>query len=271
MPTLPYDDQTILSVFEPLALEAGRRIMDICRQGFRTEEKADHSPVTRADREAEAIILSGLRTHFPDIPVVAEEESAAGLRPRVDGDVFFLVDPLDGTKEFVAGKGDFTVNIALVRGGEPVVGVVYAPALNTFYSGRPGRAEAAGTDSGHQLVERRAIAVRRRKRPPIIVASRSHRTPETDAYIARFADAKCVTVGSSLKFCLVAAGEADIYPRMSRTMQWDVAAGDAVLRAAGGTTRMLDGRPYRYGPGVVKDDDPFASPYFVSEGLPAEL
>src|SRR5690606_28953638 len=131
------------------------------------------------------------------------------------------------------------------------------------------RAAMALTDAQHRPLEWRSIEARLRALPPVIVASRSHRTPETDAFIARFETAQCVTVGSSLKFCLVAEGEADIYPRMSRTMQWDTAAGDAVLRAAGGTTRMLDGRPFRYGPGVVEGDDAFASPFFVSEGLPA--
>lgn len=268
MQTLP-DDQTILDILEPLALAAGRRIMEICREGFEAEAKADCSPVTIADREAEAIILEGLRQNFEGVPIVAEEEMSAGAQPRVTGPVFFLVDPLDGTKEFVAGKGDFTVNIALVRNGEPVVGVVYAPALNKFYSGRPGYAAMAETDAAHQPAKRRPIMARLPQTPLTIVASRSHFTAETDAFMSRFEQAERVTVGSSLKFCLLASGEADLYPRMSRTMQWDTAAGDAVLRAAGGMTRTLDGKPFPYGEGTTPGDEAFANAFFVAAGLSA--
>jgi len=263
--TMP-DDRKILDVIEPLALAAGRRIMEIQRAGFDAEVKADASPVTQADRDAERIILDGLRQNFPDLPIIAEEELAAGLGPDDVGDTFFLVDPLDGTKEFVRGGDDFTVNIALVRDGEPEIGVVYAPARNMLYVGMPGRAEAIDTDTSHGPLERRAINVRRAAAPPTIVASRSHNTPETDAFIARHPMAQCVSVGSSLKFCLLASGEADFYPRFGRTMQWDTAAGDAVLRAAGGITLTPDGRPFRYGRNICPDDSPFANPHFVAEG-----
>lgn len=263
--TLP-DDATILSLIEPLVLDAGRRIMEIAAEGFAAEAKADASPVTRADREAEEILLSGLRAHFPGVPMVAEEEASAGLAPEEAGEVFFLVDPLDGTREFVRGGDDFTVNVALVRDGAPAVGAVYAPACGQLYLGRPGFAEAVTADAGHRPRERAAISVREPACPPVVVASRSHRTRETEAFIARLGPVECVSIGSSLKFCLLAAGRADLYPRLGRTMQWDTAAGDAVLRAAGGATRTLDGLPLAYGAGATPGDSPFANPHFVAEG-----
>lgn len=260
------DDAAVLALLEPLALDAGRRVMEIFAQGCTVEAKADDSPVTRADREAEAIILRGLRAHFSSVPIVAEEEAAAGAAPLEAGNLFFLVDPLDGTREFVNRRTDFTVNIALVRDAAPVVGVVYAPALNALYAGRPGHAEMVTTDDAHRVIERRRIVVREGVAPLRIVASRSHNTPETDAFIARHQPAEIVSVGSSLKFCMLACGDADLYPRFGRTMQWDTAAGDAVLRAAGGSTRTPDGEVFRYGPGTAAGDAPFANPHFIAEG-----
>lgn len=263
-------DVEVLAAIEPLALAAGRRIMEIFDEGFSSEVKADDSPVTRADREAEKIILDGLRSRFPGIPVVAEEEVSAGLSPDGVGSLFFLVDPLDGTKEFINRRSDFTVNIALVREGCPVVGVVYAPARNALYAGRPGLAEEVETDRSHAVVARREIGVRDCPGTVTIVASRSHATPETTAFIDRYEGAELISVGSSLKFCMVAAGGADLYPRFGRTMQWDTAAGDAVLRAAGGLVRRADGQPFSYGPGTAENDAPFANPHFIAEGrLPA--
>ena len=166
------DDQTILGILEPLALAAGRRIMEIVRSGFAAEAKADCSPVTQADRDAEAIILAGLRQHFPGVAVVAEEEASAGIAPQEVGSAYFLVDPLDGTREFVRGGDDFTVNIALVKGDAPVIGVVYAPVRHVLYSGRPEHAEAISTDGDHGPVQRRRIVARARRTPPVIVATR---------------------------------------------------------------------------------------------------
>ena len=266
-PEQTMNDQTILSFLERLVLDAGRRIVEIAAEGFAAETKADASPVTKADREAEAILLAGLRARFPEIPIVAEEESAAGLAPRETKEAFFLVDPLDGTREFVNGGDDYTVNVALVRAGVPVVGAVYAPACRQLYLGRPGLAELVENDAGHEERARRQIAVRRAAVPPVVVASRSHGTPETEAYIAGLGSVERAAIGSSLKFCLLAAGMADIYPRMGRTMQWDTAAGDAVLRAAGGATRTLDGALLAYGAGRVAHDAPFANPYFIARGL----
>ena len=259
-------DATILGVFERLALEAGRAVMRVFQAGCAVEEKADSSPVTIADRESEAIILSGLRKAFPDIACVAEEEIAAGVAPASLGDEFFLIDPLDGTREFVNRRTDFTVNIALIRDGVPAIGVVFAPCGRRFFSGRPGRAEALEIDDRFAIASRRQIAVRPSGSPLAVVASRSHNTPETDAYICTLGAAELVSVGSSLKFCLVAGGEADVYPRFGRTMEWDTAAGDAVLRAAGGVTRTLDGKPLVYGKRNQPHDADFANPNFVASG-----
>jgi 3'(2'), 5'-bisphosphate nucleotidase len=252
-------------VLEDLALAAGRRIMEICEAGVAAERKADSSPVTEADRAAEKIILEGIRRAFPGIPCVAEEECSEGRAPGDLGEAFFLVDPLDGTKEFINRRADFTVNIALVRRGAPELGVVLAPAIRKMYSGRPGGAEEADIGPGFAVASRRPIAVRRGHRPPVIVASRSHRTAETDAYIARFDGAEIVSVGSSLKFCLLASGKADLYPRFGRTMEWDTAAGDAVLRAAGGRTFTLDGKPLLYGKRNQAEDVDFANPWFIAD------
>ncbi len=259
------DDEAMLAVFERLALEAGRKIMDIFHAGCLVDTKADNSPVTQADRAAETCILAGLREAYPDVPCVAEEEIAEGLVPPDLGNAFFLVDPLDGTKEFVNRRPDFTVNIALVRNGVPEIGVVYAPCSHRLFSGRPGRAEAV-TVEDDAVATRRGIAARVPAGPAKIVASRSHRTPETDDFIRSVGAAEIVSVGSSLKFCLLASGEADLYPRFGRTMEWDTAAGDAVLRAAGGSTSTLDGRPLVYGKRSQAHDADFANPHFVSRG-----
>jgi 3'(2'), 5'-bisphosphate nucleotidase len=266
MMTAAASDSQILAVFERLALAAGRKVMDIFRAGCAVDRKSDASPVTEADRAAEKIILEGLRAAFPDIPCVAEEEVAEGILPADLGSAFFLIDPLDGTKEFVNRNGDFTVNIALVRGGVPEIGVVYAPATRRFFSGRPGLAEIIELDADDRILARRAIAVRAATARLRIVASRSHRTPETDSFIRGVGPAEIVSVGSSLKFCLVAGGEADLYPRFGRTMEWDTAAGDAVLRAAGGMTRTLDGEPLVYGKRNQASDSDFANPHFIATG-----
>jgi 3'(2'), 5'-bisphosphate nucleotidase len=258
------DDAAILAIFEKLALAAGHRIMEIRDAGVTTELKPDSSPVTEADRAAEVIILEGLRHSFPGIDCVAEEECAGGRAPGDLGDAFFLVDPLDGTKEFVRGNTDFTVNIALIRDGVPELGVVFAPATGRMFSGRQGSAEEISVGQDSTTISRHAITVRHGNRPPLIVASRSHRTAETNAYISRFEGAEIVSVGSSLKFCLLASGKADLYPRFGRTMEWDTAAGDAVLRAAGGLTFTLDGNPLVYGKRNQTEDVDFANPWFIA-------
>lgn len=263
--TVAASDEAILALFERLAVEAGQAIMEVYNSEITVTDKADASPVTQADRAAEKIILEGLRAAFPDVPCVAEEETSEGIVAPDLGRAFFVIDPLDGTKEFVKRRTDFTVNIALVRDGAPEIGVVYAPCTGRFFAGRPGRAEAFEMVDG-VAVGRRQIHVREGREPLTIVASRSHLTPETEAFIKRVHAAEIVSVGSSLKFCLLAAGEADIYPRFGRTMEWDTAAGDAVLRAAGGTTHTLDGASLVYGKRNQANDADFANPHFVSSG-----
>jgi 3'(2'), 5'-bisphosphate nucleotidase len=260
------ESENFVAVFERLAVAAGEAIMAVYAGPIDVERKADASPVTEADRRAEAIILQGLRQAWPEIPCVAEEEVSAGKLPSLGEGAFFLVDPLDGTKEFVNRREDFTVNIALIEAGVPVAGTVYAPARGALYSGAGKKASRAMVNASGTVEGRVAISVREAAGPPVIVASRSHRTPETDAVISRFPGAELVSVGSSLKFCLVAAGEADLYPRLGRTMEWDTAAGDAVLRAAGGTTLTLDGRPLTYGKRLPGQPDDLANPSFICHG-----
>ena len=254
----------LVAEFSRLALRAGEIILDIRARGTKVVEKADHSPVTEADRKAEALILAGLATACPDIPVVAEESASAGCLPQTLGERFILVDPLDGTREFIAGRPDFTVNIALIEKGAPVAGVVYAPIRGTLWAACRDHAWMADAEGDHRLGPPRDLGCRGWQTPPCIVASKSHRTPETEAFIARFEGATTSAIGSSLKFCLLASGEADLYPRYGRTMEWDTAAGDAVLRAAGGLTVTLDGKPLTYGKREQPDDVDFANPFFIS-------
>ena len=224
------------------AREAGEAILAVVRAGYEIEAKFDKSPVTEADRAAELIILAALARSAPGIPVIAEEEVAAGRIPA-HGDTYFLVDPLDGTKEFVRGGDDYTVNIALVEGGEPRLGVVYAPATGRLHAGMPERGawlEEGGT--------RQDIRTRQRVNELVAVASKSHFTQNTADYLdAAVGACGHLSIGSSLKFCVVAEGQADIYPRLSPTSEWDTAAGHAVLLAAGGRVDGPDGQPLRYG------------------------
>src|SRR6185437_14446717 len=232
------------------ALAAGRAAHDIYFSGFEVQHKADESPVTEADHAAEAIILERLRRIAPGVPIVAEEEVAAGRLPAI-GSEFFLVDPLDGTKEFIQRIGDFTVNIALIRDGDPVLGVVYAPVRSGLYiadvvAGKALRSRVP--TSATQAVPREPIRVRAAPEQGLtVVASRSHATPETETYLKHYRVAERVSVGSSLKFCLVASGEADLYPRLGPTMEWDTAAGHAVLVAAGGSVLAPGGAALKYG------------------------
>ncbi len=252
----------------PIMLAAGAEILRIYAGEIAVTQKGDASPVTEADARAEAIILAGLKEIAPDIPVVAEEEAAAGRIPAT-ARRFFLVDPLDGTKEFISKNGEFTVNIALIEGGVPVLGAVYAPALGQLYWGGPDGAFMADVREGFPGLAR---PIRVRPVPAegvTAVGSRSHGGPETETYLKAFTVAGFEPAGSSLKFCLVARGDADIYPRMGRTMEWDTAAGDAVLRAAGGRVETLDGRYLTYGKRNRHDEADFANPHFVAFGDPA--
>jgi 3'(2'), 5'-bisphosphate nucleotidase len=256
----------MLDVLETLALSAGKEILAVYNAGPNVTFKNDASPVTEADERAEAIILEGLSKAFPDIPVVAEESVAAGRIPDVEGKSFFLVDPLDGTKEFINKRDDFTVNIALIKEGVPVAGIVYAPAKGVAWTGGNGKIEKFLVDGNFNVTSRQEIGCRTPTGDLTAVASRSHNSPETEAFLTEKGITSTKSVGSSLKFCLVAEGEADVYPRFGRTMEWDTAAGDAVLRAAGGMTVDLDGNPFRYGKTKQAHDSDFANGHFIAWG-----
>ncbi|HEU5286618.1 MAG TPA: 3'(2'),5'-bisphosphate nucleotidase CysQ [Sphingomicrobium sp.] len=236
------DELGLLDDIAVAAREAGEAIVAIVRRGFEVEAKRDRSPVTEADRAAELIILAALARTAPGVPVIAEEEVAAGRIPA-HGDTYFLVDPLDGTKEFVRGGDDYTVNIGLIVGGSPRLGVVFAPATGALHGGLVGMGAWVEEGGG-----RRPIAARTPGSELVAVASKSHFNQATADYLDHSASG-CghVAVGSSLKFCIVAEGRADIYPRLSPTSEWDTAAGHAVLLAAGGRVDGPDGAPLRYG------------------------
>lgn len=242
-------DAPLLSGLAEAALAAGLVIREIEAKGFTAEQKADRSPVTEADRAAEEIICARLARLFPGVPVVAEEAMAAGAKVE-PGSRFLLVDPLDGTKEFLSGNGEYTVNIALVEDGVPVLGVVYAPALAQLYAGRPGAAFRALRAPGAMVDAQdwEPIACRTVPEGPLVVAtSRSHGDPTTDAYVARFPVAEHIPAGSALKFALLAQGKVDLYPRFGTVMEWDSAAGHALINAAGGSVTRPDGTPLTYG------------------------
>jgi 3'(2'), 5'-bisphosphate nucleotidase len=249
------DYSRLLDQMADAAREAGEAIRAIVRRGFEIESKSDHSPVTEADRAAELIILAALAKAAPGVPVIAEEEVAAGRIPAHDSN-FFLVDPLDGTKEFVRGGHDYTVNIALVEDRSPRLGVVFAPATGRLHGGLADTGAWVEDGSG-----RKPIRTRARPDEPIAVASKSHFTQNTADYLAH-AVGLCghVSIGSSLKFCLVAEGQADIYPRLSPTSEWDTAAGHAVLLAAGGRVDDPEGEPLEY------DKPTFLNRAFVATG-----
>ena len=236
------DYARLLDDLAEAAREAGEAILEIVRRGFETESKRDSSPVTEADRAAELIILAALARAAPGVPVIAEEEVAAGRIPQ-HGDTYFLVDPLDGTKEFVRGGDDYTVNIALVEHGAPTLGVVFAPAAGRLHGGWVG--SGAWVDEGRGRIH---IETRDRREKMTAVASKSHLNQATIDYLQQ-AVGMCdyVAIGSSLKFCILAEGKADIYPRASPTSEWDTAAGHAVLVAAGGLVDGPDGVPLTYG------------------------
>jgi 3'(2'), 5'-bisphosphate nucleotidase len=258
---------TLIPVIRTLAIQAGAKIMEIYESDdFDVKVKSDDSPVTAADEAADAIISDGLRAAFPDAMLVTEEQSDSH---SIKGDTFLIVDPLDGTKEFIHRRGDFTVNIALVEKGVPTRGVVFAPAKGRmFYTLPDGQtveetgdlaADVAGPVSPINVAKSDNAAL-------LVVASKSHRDQATDDYINKYAVKDMKSAGSSLKFCLVATGEADIYPRVGRTMEWDTAAGHAVLTGAGGkVVRFDDHSPLVYG----KDD--YANPFFIAYAPGVEL
>jgi 3'(2'), 5'-bisphosphate nucleotidase len=245
MTTINYDNYC--EILRQTALKAGKKIMGIHSQGFDVNYKDDKSPVTIADEAAEKIILRDLKKIAPDIPIVAEESASAGNIPSVDK-IFWLVDPLDGTKEFIARRKEFTVNIALIESGSPTLGIVYAPALATLYTAKnPDLCTLQKVTDLSTLGEEQVITVR--DVPPSgisAVASKSHRDEKTNQLLEKYNVKDILSIGSSLKFCLLAEGKADFYPRFGPTMEWDTAAGHAVLNAAGGTITHPNGSPYLY-------------------------
>ncbi|MBL8352193.1 MAG: 3'(2'),5'-bisphosphate nucleotidase CysQ [Burkholderiaceae bacterium] len=252
--------QDLLSSLCSLVREAGAVVMAVYATAFAVRGKSDASPVTEADERAEAVIVAGLARLTPEIPVVAEEAVAAGQVPQL-GDRFWLVDPLDGTKEFIGRNGEFTVNIALIERGAPVLGVVFAPALGPqgrLFAGALGHGAWVEDANGHRPIACRAVP----SEGLTVVTSRSHGDAASlNAFLAGRKLASTIVTGSSLKLCLVAAGEADLYPRLGRTMEWDIAAGHAVLAAAGGNVRRVaDGQSLTYGKAG------FENPHFVAAG-----
>ncbi len=246
--------------FRRLALEAGDAIMEVYGQeDFTVERKSDDSPVTIADQRADALIHRGLAAAFPGETIVTEEQAASHA---LTASRFFIVDPLDGTKEFVQRRGDFTVNIALVENGAPIRGIVYAPAKGRlFYTDSDGRSvEETGPFARDMPGSTRPMRVSEPDNDAlVVVASKSHRDAATDTYIGKYRVRDSAAAGSSLKFCLVAAGEADLYPRLGRTMEWDTAAGHAVLAGAGGeVVRFDDHTPLTYG------KDGYENPFFIA-------
>ncbi|MEX0328195.1 MAG: 3'(2'),5'-bisphosphate nucleotidase CysQ [Ruegeria sp.] len=262
---MTYD--SLIPVLRRLALQAGDVIMGIYdADDFEVKVKSDSSPVTEADEAADALISEGLRAAFPGVLLVTEEQAASHSEKD---DMFLIVDPLDGTKEFINRRGDFTVNIALVENGVPTRGVVYAPARKRlFYTQADGQSvEETGALDKDQAGAFTPISVSNPDNSALmIVASKSHRDQATEDYINKYQVRDSKSAGSSLKFCLVATGEADIYPRVGRTMEWDTAAGHAVLSGAGGAVvRFDDHSPLRYG------KDGYANPFFIAYAPGVEL
>jgi 3'(2'), 5'-bisphosphate nucleotidase len=253
----PHTLRALAQSFAAIVDEAGAIILDIKRRGAKAHLKADASPVTEADECAEHHIVEALGKLLPDIPLIAEEQAAAGHVPAI-GHTFLLVDPLDGTREFVAGRAEYTVNIALVENGRPVVGVVGAPELGKLYAGTPGW---AGRRDGAEM-SFRPITTRPMADPPMAITSLSHRDATTEAWLGRWPKIDRCCVGSSLKFALLAEGLADVYPRFSPTCEWDTAAGHAVLAGAGGAVLSPDGSPLPYG----KTKDGYRNGSFIAWG-----
>ena len=261
------DYQKLTVVMRRLAIEAGTRIMQIYdAEDFEVKVKSDASPVTEADEAADALISAGLREAFPDVTLVTEEQAASHT---AQADRFLIVDPLDGTKEFINRRGDFTVNIAYVVSGVPVRGVVYAPAQGRMFFTEAGgqSVEETGPFDPDTMGDVTPIKVVEPDNGALmVVASKSHRDQATDDYIAKYSVKEMKSAGSSLKFCLVATGEADLYPRVGRTMEWDTAAGHAVLSGAGGhVVRFDDHSPLTYG------KSGYANPFFIAYAPGVEL
>ncbi|NNU16588.1 3'(2'),5'-bisphosphate nucleotidase CysQ [Parvularcula sp. ZS-1/3] len=256
-------------VMADAAIEGSRVVLEVYRRGADARTKGDGSPVTEADERGEEAILSHLKEFAGDIPVIAEESVAGGQVPKAH-ERFFLVDPLDGTKEFVTGTDEFTVNIALIENGVPTMGVVTVPALGKLFVGIAGEGatlQMIDFETGNAQSAPDAISVRARPESgAVAMTSRSHGSEETQKMLERLGVTDVMPAGSSLKFCAIAEGKADLYPRLGRTMEWDTAAAHAVLKAAGGEVYVFDdqerGAPLSYG----KEDRGFDNPHFLAVG-----
>ncbi|MHC5305985.1 3'(2'),5'-bisphosphate nucleotidase CysQ [Bartonella sp. LJL80] len=263
--------QALVKPMIEAALKAGAVIMDFYRQDFAVHEKADHSPVTAADIKAEAIILDCLQRAAPDIEIIAEERMANGFNPTPLGQQFFLVDPLDGTREFIQHNGEFTVNIALVVQSVAVLGVIFHPVSGRIYYTDGQNSFSAISRDCTALTEIQTMHVCDGLDKRFAVSSRSHCSDQTMRWLHRNGfDQQLVKVGSSLKFCMLAEGRAFIYPRFERCMEWDTAAGDALLRAAGGAVCGLDGKPLLYGKRHRAGLADFTQDYFIALGAKAD-
>jgi 3'(2'), 5'-bisphosphate nucleotidase len=246
---MPANDRNELALeFGNIASEAGKVIMSVRACEISVSLKSDGSPVTQADIKAERLIRERLAAMMPDVPIIAEESFEANLSAAAP-ERFLLVDPLDGTREFVSGQDEFTVNIALIEAGTPVVGAICAPALGHIYLGGATAARAE-LQPGHPFGADSLSVIRTSRVPGSgirAIGSRSHMDPATERFVRELGASEMLPAGSSLKFCLVARGDADVYPRLAPTMEWDTAAGHAILSAAGGCVLGLDGAPLRYG------------------------
>jgi 3'(2'), 5'-bisphosphate nucleotidase len=264
---LSFDREAIAEIFAQLALKAAVAVMRVYDTDSHARSKPDKSPVCDADEYAEAIILEGLAERLPQLPVLAEEAAAHGHRPQCGG-AFILVDPVDGTREFLSHNGEFTINIGLILGASPCAGVVYAPAINRLWIAGE-KAYSCTVAPGMTLPPIEARTPIHVRTPPregwTALASRSHADAESDAFLAKLPISERRCAGSSLKFCAIAEGQADVYPRFGHTMEWDTAAGDAILRAAGGIVLDATGAPLHYG----KAEDQFKNGPFIAWGDPA--
>ena len=265
MPALKERFSDFAGALAEIAHAAGQLILSHYAEPGEVRAKRDESPVTAADEEAEALIEAALIRLAPDVPTIGEEAMANGRVPRL-ARRFFLVDPLDGTKEFLKRNGEFTVNIGLIEDGAPVCGVVHAPAKERAFIGEAGRgAWEVPAVARAEIDLTRAVPIRARAAPAdgiVALVSRTHRDAKTEEYLAAYSIAEFNAAGSSLKFGLLAAGEADLYPRHGPTMEWDTAAGQAVLQAAGGSVTTLDGARLIYG----KASQGFRNPSFIARG-----
>jgi 3'(2'), 5'-bisphosphate nucleotidase len=246
MPAMSFDLQrlpALLSGAIDVARAAGREIMRVYAQDFAVEEKADRSPLTGADLASQRVIAAGLTALAPDIPVLGEESAPEDISARREWQTLWLIDPLDGTREFIKRNGEFAVNIALIHRHEPLLGLIYAPAREELYAAyRGGPAQCVRADGNRQRLQ----AARTAAAAPRVLASRSHRGQTLDALLERLGPHELIAAGSSLKFGVLAAGGADLYARFSPTCEWDTAAGQAILEGAGARLTGLDGEPLRY-------------------------